>query len=206
MLQNGLLIISELPRGHAPLRGGRLRCDDCPAIDIRHPQNRELVDQPGGCILWRFNRNGQLVCSVDLEFHRDHVALRDMTDRARPRNLSISLLRTPCHYGGMRAWFECPGCGQRCAKLYFSGGLFCCRKCHGLGYRSQLVARGDRPRLIAQGIRRSLGGSSNLALPFPTKPSEMSWRTYFRLRAKSEKYEARALARLAARFRRTIIP
>ncbi len=202
MLQNGYLMISELPRSSVPARGGRRRCDDYPAIDIRHPQHRELVDKPGSCISWRWNRNGQPVCYVDIEFHRDHLVLRDVTDRTWPRTQSISLQRTPCHYGGTRAWFGCPGCGQRCAKLYFCDGSFRCRKCHELGYRSQLQASTERPRLIAQRIRRRLGGSPNLTLPFPEKPRKMSLRTYEHIRAKGELFEARAIAEMAIRFDR----
>ncbi len=197
MLQNYQLIISDLPCGRVSPRGGRRRCDDYPAIDIRHPQHRELVDEPGSCISWRWNRNGQPLCYVDIEFHRDHAVLTDITDRTRPRTQSISLLRTPCHYGGARSWFACPDCSHRCAKLYFCNGHFRCRKCHGLGYRSQLEASAERPRLIAQRIRRNLGASSNLLVPFPAKPPRMRWQTYDRIREKGERYEARAAARLA---------
>ena len=47
-------------------------------------------------------------------------------------------------------------------------------------------------------IRRNLGASSNLLVPFPNKPARMHWRTYYRIRAKGERYEARVFARLAA--------
>jgi hypothetical protein len=201
MLQKFYLIISELPRSRVSARGGRRRCDDYPAIDIRHPHHRELIDEPGSCISWRWNRNGQLLCYVDIEFHRDHAVLTDVTDRTWPRTQSISLLRTPCHYGGIRSWFSCPGCCQRCAILYFDDVSFRCRKCHGFAYRTQLEASAERPRLIAQRIRRNLGASGNLFVPFPAKPPTMHWRTYDRLREKGERFEARAMARLAACFK-----
>jgi hypothetical protein len=52
---------------------------------------------------------------------------------------------TPCHFGGFRHWFRCDRCGQRAAKLYLGGdALFACRRCHGLGYRSQLESPGHR--------------------------------------------------------------
>jgi hypothetical protein len=201
MLLNDYLIISELPRRNVPVRGGRRRCDDFPAIDIRHPRHRELIDQPGSRISWWWNRNGQLFCNIDMVFHPDHVVLTDVTDQTQPQTLSISLLRTPCHYGGTRPWFGCPGCGCRSAKLYFGDGSVLCRSCLGLAYRSQLQASAERPRLIAQRIRRSLSGSGNLFVPFPAKPPTMLWRTYDRIREKGERFEARAMARIAACFK-----
>jgi hypothetical protein len=191
-------MISELGRSGSGGRGGRQRCEDCAAIDIRDLHRRAQAGRPGACVSWRWNRGGKLLCSIDMWLHEDHVVLADVTDPAQPRTESIILMRTPCHYGGTRPWFCCPGCQQRCAKLYLRRGRFLCRPCHGLGYLSQLEARAERPRLIAHRIRRSLGASSNLLVPFPNKPARMHWRTYYRIRAKGERYEARVFARLAA--------
>src|SRR6478609_9686443 len=119
-------MISELPASHVSARGGRRSCDDYPTIDIRHPRHRELVDRPGRSISWRWNRDSKPLRYVDMVFHRDHVMLTDVTDRTRQRSLSISLLRTLCHYGGTRPWFKCPACGGRCAKLYFRDDTFRC--------------------------------------------------------------------------------
>ena len=191
-------MLSELPS--AIVTRGRRRCNDFPAIDIRDPQHRKLIDEPGSRISWRWNRNGKPLCYVNMIFHPDHIVLTDVTDWAQPQSTPISLTRTPCNYGGTRSWFECPGCGHRCAKLYFCNGSFRCRKCHELGYRSQLQASGERPRLIAQRIRRSLGGSGNLFVAFPAKPPKMHWLTYYAIREKGERFEARASARLGARL------
>lgn len=35
------------------------------------------------------------------------------------------------------AWFVCPACGARVAKLYLRGEDYRCRRCHGLVYQSQ---------------------------------------------------------------------
>jgi hypothetical protein len=198
MCPSDYLMISELGRSTARVRGGRTRCDDCPAIDIHNPYHRELIDQPGRSISWRWGRSGKSICKVELSFHSDHVMFTDVTDQSRPNTEWVSLARTACHYGGTRPWFICPGCTQRCGKLYYHQNSFRCRKCHGLGYRSQLVASGERPRLIAHRIRRSLGASSSLTTPFPPKPPRMHWKTYYRIRAKGERYEARTFAGLAA--------
>ncbi len=56
----------------------------------------------------------------------------------------IGLTTTPCNYGGVRWWFECPVvkdgvyCGNRVTKLLLppAGKYFGCRECHDLTYES----------------------------------------------------------------------
>ena len=52
-------------------------------------------------------------------------------------NTAITLVTTPCHYGGKREWFECPGCKKRVGKVYRDVNDFRCRKCLDLVYLSQ---------------------------------------------------------------------
>lgn len=49
----------------------------------------------------------------------------------------VNLLRTRCHFGGYREWFECPGCERRSGVLYLHENEFRCRKCLNLTYFSQ---------------------------------------------------------------------
>ena len=90
----------------------------------------------------------------------------------------VTLTWTPCNYGGYRPWFRCPGafndvlCDRRVARLYARSHYFLCRHCYQLAYSSQNVSVGDRPLNRAQDIRRQLGGSSNLLVPFPMKPKK----------------------------------
>ncbi|MBU6427256.1 hypothetical protein KGQ27_03420 [Patescibacteria group bacterium] len=48
----------------------------------------------------------------------------------------ISTTTTPCHFGGTRFWFICPGCSRRIGTLYKTpmNDELLCRKCHGLRY------------------------------------------------------------------------
>jgi hypothetical protein len=50
--------------------------------------------------------------------------------------LFVPYVFTPTRFGGWRAWFRRPGCGQHCRVLYGSNSLRC-RECRGLKYRSQ---------------------------------------------------------------------
>lgn len=67
---------------------------------------------------------------------------RDGIDRTQ----KIHLVRTPCHFGGQRAWLLCPECGWRVGKVYlpqtyFIGDLhawrFACRHCYDLTYEQR---------------------------------------------------------------------
>ncbi len=110
----------------------------------------------------------------------------------------VLITRTPCHYGGSRLWFICPGeragvpCGRRAGKLYSAGKYFLCRSCYNLAYESQRQPKRDSLLYKAQDIRKRLGGSPDLGYPFPLKPKGMHWKTYLRLRHQSEDAEIRS--------------
>jgi len=49
---------------------------------------------------------------------------------------TFNLVTTPCNYGGVRWWLECPKCHKRVAKLYEDNDDFACRICLDLEYSS----------------------------------------------------------------------
>ena len=67
----------------------------------------------------------------------------------------VGLERTPCTFGGTRPWFVCPGCGTRRAVLFCVGGVFRCRVCHDLAYRSMREPSGKRVRRDGGKLHRS---------------------------------------------------
>lgn len=87
--------------------------------------------------------------------------------------------RTPCHLGGARVWFRCPGCGGRVAVLFTRTGLFRCRQCHGLAYASTREPAWVRQRRKADRLRIKLGGEAGFG-QVPPRPVGMRWRTYDR--------------------------
>ena len=104
---------------------------------------------------------------------------------------TVRVTATPCHYGGHRYWFRCPGvaadtgapCQRRVAKLYLSAHGFFCRQCLGLAYRSQRATPLEQASRRLQGLRQQLGADADLlqGTPVLTKPKGMQWRTYRRL-------------------------
>lgn len=103
--------------------------------------------------------------------------------------------------GGRRRWFQCPGCGRRCGKLYERALLFRCRRCLGLAYQSQRERAEWRSLYRAQQIRVRLGGSANLTQPFPDKPKGMHYATYEALWVEARRHEQRGLTLLSVSLR-----
>lgn len=80
---------------------------------------------------------GRVILHAGPEERSDDTAPSPSTTRA------VLFLATPCHFGGIRVWFECPGrgdgaepCGERVGALYLrsSGGDLACRECLNLTY------------------------------------------------------------------------
>ena len=113
---------------------------------------------------------------------------------------TISFDRTPCNYGGQRTWFLCPRCWKRVAVLYGTGKYFFCRCCYDLTYSSQQESKLDRLMRKARKIRERMGGSASLSDSFPDKPKNMHWKTYWRLRERSENANTLSCLIIGQRF------
>ncbi len=102
----------------------------------------------------------------------------------------VTIAYTAPTYGGQRAWLCCPHCGHRRNDLYFNGGMFVCRVCSGLRYRSEGESYSAR-------MRRRWLGIAHLVLPtatlptFPERPKGMSSKRYDRLKAQADDLEYR---------------
>lgn len=76
-----------------------------------------------------------------------YVIRSDYKVSEEPFSYKVYFSSTECNYGGSRLWFVCPlvvkgvRCGRRCRILYLDNGLFGCRYCHQLSYRSQNINR-----------------------------------------------------------------
>jgi hypothetical protein len=165
-------------------------------LDIRQ-WHRQRMLQPGRIFAWAwYTHEGAVAASMLVHIKPETVILtyryrrRDETWQAITE--SVALTWTPCHYGGQRAWFRCPGhtpagrCDQRVAILYGAGAYFLCRSCHDLRYESERENPPTRWLSKAQKIRERLGGSASLVHPFPPKPPKMRWTTYWQREAQAQ--------------------
>ena len=193
-------------------RQARETTDPLPFLDVRYlARHGYLAAGPGreavGTVAW--SRRGQ-PCGNIVVRHRgddpDALLLAYRTRRHageawQPVRERVVLERTPCHYGGERVWFRCPGCGGRRAVLHSAGGRFRCRACHDLAYGSTREDRAGRMLRRAGALQRRLGNPVPESVwELPPKPKGMHWRTYERLLAELGACHLAALTELEAVF------
>ena len=157
--------------------------EDYRALDVRKI-NRAGRLTPGSACSWSLSRNGNTLASINLQAGLDSVTLNyrqrahdgEWRDMAYP----VRLAYTACHLGGQRVWWQCPaaGCNRRVAVLYGGSGIFACRHCYKLAYRSQRENNAYAP---ADKLRKRLGWVAGVAHPPGDKPKGMHWKTYTRL-------------------------
>ncbi len=127
-------------------RSTRATTDEFLALDIRALARRGyFTAEPGevatGIEAW--SCDGEEVGRVGIHYRGDvpHVMILEYRVRRHDEDWrtireQIGLDRTRCTFGGSRTWFVCPGCRKRRAVLICVGGVFQCRVCHDLAYRS----------------------------------------------------------------------
>ncbi len=120
----------------------------CREISVKFlKENGFLSADRTGSILWT-NDAGDVVGSINVETfvsgNGNKTYLELTTGGFVNGRQRIGLTKTPCNYGGVRWWFECPVvkdgvyCGNRVSKLLLppGGKYFGCRECHELTYES----------------------------------------------------------------------
>ena len=96
-------------------------------------------------ISWTSSMTGKVttvLLLVDVTNEPLAILMYTLTDRDGNKTdykYAVSLVTTPCNFGGVRYWFGCPSCGRRVAVLYLAPGdvYFRCRHCNNLSYRSR---------------------------------------------------------------------
>jgi hypothetical protein len=159
--------------------------DECLWIDICDWKRRGLL-VPGMGFSWTWFCRGERTGQINVRAGHEHVWLSYRVRRPgedwRDISSTIDLASTPCHFGGQRVWFRCPGCGDRAQKLYMHAAYFRCRTCCGLPYASQQETPLDRGLRKSRKLRGKLGDDGGLGAPILWKPKGMHWRTFKTLR------------------------
>jgi len=162
----------------------RATTDGVLRLDVRELARSGQL-RPNTCSLSSWTRNGEPAGSINLRAQADALIL-DYRSKGPadsdwwPVRERVPLDSTPCHYGGSRPWFLCPGCGRRRTVLYSVGGHFHCVRCHNLAYGSTQEKPWDRASRRADRLRRKIGADAGHQTMAP-KPKGMHWRTYERI-------------------------
>lgn len=183
----------------------RMNVEDCLVLDVNNMKKLGALEE-GTHSTWQWIRDDAIIASAGLRTNRDAITL-NYRSRINDEDWidveeMIDIERIPCHLGGSRPYFICPGtcsgrrCGQRSTKLYLWSHRYRCRRCHRLTYRSQhedALSRAIRRTDKAFGKLGAVRTDNSLS---PPKPKGMWWSTYDRLYADAM-YADRSLCTIA---------
>jgi len=155
--------------------------DALPRIGLAYLGNmrRDLADVPDGHATYATTESGTLWITRNGNGY---------TATINGHSFRLSLTTTQAGYG-VRHWYLCPHCHQRCAKLHIGRKSIACRKCWGLHYASQSEDRLARMRRLMRSKRLAIWSHDTPELmnlfktPFHfDKPKGMRWETFERKR------------------------
>ena len=90
-----------------------------------------------GTVTWSDPRTGKRTSDIAYEMWPGPRAELLFQSRGKSYRQRVRLVSVPCHFGGQRWYWLCPGCGRRVFKIYVTHSPeFRCRTCHDLTYRS----------------------------------------------------------------------
>lgn len=121
--------------------------------------------------------------SIGIITKGDYILLHYKVN-GEPITTRVDLDKTKVGYGE-RLWFNCPGCGERAARLYLKDKEFFCRECQNLTYLT-CQESGDPLDYLAIKIRRlqrKLGmGKPDIYETPLFKPKNMHYKTFAKMR------------------------
>jgi len=186
-------------------RSGAKDCaDDFNRLDVRHCARTGML-QPGRSTVWKWRFRDEVVATVNVQVESDRLVLnyrhREGDSEWKNENYAVRIVWTPCRFGGTRPWFLCParGCGRRVAVLY-GGGIFACRQCHQLTYRSTRENVSDRATRRGDRLRARLGWEPGILNGDGEKPKWMRWETFHRLSEEHDDFLRISMREMLSRY------
>ena len=179
------------------------------SLDI-NSLNRAGCLHPGYRGGWEWRQGSDRVAWITLWQDDDRLILSYRVSRNggkwRDVEQPTQIVWMPCHLGGQRPYFLCPGivngvvCNRRVTKLYGAGDYFLCRHCYRLAYASQRENGSDRAFRRANKVRARLGGDASMASSFPERPKGMHLKTFSRLQSELSRAELQGFTILVERL------
>ena len=167
--------------------GGKPETHDAMPLDIRKLTRKGLL-VPGNSLSYKWSVNDQQVAgiSIRVEFNYGLMLSYRVKSTGEVVEQLVQTQTSPCHLGGQRRWFTCPGCNKKVAMLYAPGKYFACRQCGGLAYATQKEGIGDRASRRADKIRKRLGWEAGILNGSGCRPKGMHKSTYQRLKQRHD--------------------
>jgi hypothetical protein len=180
----------------------RRKCEQLLALDVRRIAGEARL-WPGASFGRSWSCGGEPAGSISVTVGTDQLRMRytwtPYDEEPRHLDYPVAIVRTPCHYGGMRPWFRCPRCQSRRAVLYgiAGDGRFGCRYCMRLAYSSEAESVGDRITRRLHKLEARIGEDGE-------KPKWMRLKTFDRicdeLQRLDNQWGVAVLGRLLHRF------
>lgn len=157
-------------------------------LDIRTFRKRGWLETASNRTL-TWSKNGNTIGTINYAINEGQIKLNYRT-RSNDGGWeiiseTITLVTTPCNFGGNRKWFKCPKCFQKVLVLYGSK-LFQCRKCQGLVHPSVNESKLDRACRAVERYQSILSPDMQIGVldgvDWLPKPKWMRYKTYYRLR------------------------
>ena len=163
--------------------GGKPETHDAMPLDIRKLTRKGLL-MPGNSLSYKWSVNDQQIAgiSIRVEFNYGLILSYRVKSTGEVVEQLVQTQTSPCHLGGQRRWFTCPGCNKKVAMLYAPGKYFVCRQCGGLAYATQKEGIGDRASRRADKLRKRLGWEAGILNGSGCRPKGMHKSTYQRLK------------------------
>ena len=186
----------------------KMTVDEVRYLDILELQRANIFNKAIGTIwtiTWSFR--GKKIASIAYKVEADRedpTALRfiyTITDKDTGKkqnfNYSVSVVATPCYFGGKRWWFICPlvangqACQRRCRIIYLPPGAeyFGCRECHRLTYESRQRHREKFYEGFSKPYKVVKAALEKLDKVRSWKKKEKIWRKLFRAQAAIKNFD-----------------
>jgi hypothetical protein len=154
---------------------------------LQTPSDDQPLSLPWNTLRW--TRSGEPWAEVELRLElraNDGTAwlrydIDHVSQKTGPQDYPVSMIATPCRFGGQRWWWICPTTHKRVSNLYLPNGgdRFLSRSAYRLAYVSQRQGPTGRIHERSRTLYARLGADyRRLSWEWPPKPKGMHTRTY----------------------------
>jgi hypothetical protein len=91
----------------------------------------------------KFSKSGIIEQTLNAHWKNDYLIF-EWLRKGKKVTQKTRLSKTETHFGNGRLWWQCPNCSNSCGALFDFGGVWACRKCGGLKYKTASKSKSER--------------------------------------------------------------